>query len=107
MTIRIAYSRTGVPTVTHDEPTTTTQPTTYDLRTDRSTVRVDLGGRVYTGLVAEDLDTETDDGAALVCHDCGDTYYGSCCDRCTPCDDCGLLPVFCDCESDSTEPLDY
>lgn len=63
---------------------------------------------VYTGLLAEptDLDTETDDGTAMVCGECGWTYTGTYCDTCTPCDDCDLIPALCRCTADSTDPID-
>lgn len=80
--IRSTRQADGTWTTVIDDPTPTARPaTTYDLRTDRSTVRVDLGGRtVYTGLLGEDTDEE-------------------------PCDYCpDGMP--CLCASDSVDPLD-
>lgn len=82
MTINWTRNPNGTSQTVIDDPTPTTQPaTTVQLRTDRSTVRVDLGGRtVYTGLLGEDTDDE-------------------------PCDYCpDGMP--CLCASDSVDPLD-
>ena len=53
-----------------------------------------------------DLDEETADGTASICRSCGDTYHGTYCEVCTPCDDCDQIPALCRCESYSTDPID-
>lgn len=52
---------------------------------------------IQGGIQADMDDPET------VCTECGWNYSGTYCDVCTPCDDCGLAPAACRCESGSVD----